>query len=477
MLVQSFSGIRGVYGKDLTEDIARRYAYVFNEFLKKKISNNQLFKKELFGNKPIKKKSVKEPLIVVGYDTRESSESLKGAVFDSLFNIIDVGVMPVAAVELAVREFEADGGIMITASHNEPEFNGFKFLDSDGAILRSKDSSQIIAGFKKISKLSEEDFLDNHSYKEELKVKVKRLRNRRDELISRYCVFLRDIVGEVDNNVKVLLDVNGGSGVVLNEIIAHLDIKNIKVVNDVLGEFKRKIEPNGESLGYLIDLINKNNAEFAAGFDCDADRVQILLKDGSLVDGNYLLALVVDNVLGNKKGVVVINDATSNVVKKVAEGYGCTVKEVEVGEINVVDEMLNLDSPVGGEGSSGGVIVSPSRCRDGILTLMYVLKIMNEGGKTLTELIKELPLYFNVQKKFKLDKKFDRNKVKSYYLAKGFKIQETGDSTGGLKIIIDENSFVWFRISKTEANLLRVIVDSDSESNCSRLLEEASSVI
>ena len=108
MLVQSFSGIRGVYGKDLTDDIARRYAYVFNEFLREKLG--------------------KEPRIVVGYDTRLSNNALREAVFDALFDIIDVGVMPVAAVELGVREFMADGGIMITASHNEPEFNGFKFL-------------------------------------------------------------------------------------------------------------------------------------------------------------------------------------------------------------------------------------------------------------------------------------------------------------------------------------------------------------
>jgi len=455
MLVQSFSGIRGVYGKDLTDDIARRYAYVFNEFLRKKLG--------------------KGPLIVVGCDTRESSEALKGAVFDSLFNIIDVGVMPVAAVELGVREFEADGGIMITASHNEPEFNGFKFLDKDGAVLRPEDSAEVIDGFKEISDLSEEEFLDKHSYGVELKGKVKRLENRRDELIDRYADFLVKVVAKVDNKVKVVLDFNGGSGVVLNGVIARLGLRNIKVVNDIPGAFKRKIEPNGESLGYLKDMIIKEDAEFAAGFDSDADRIQILLKDGSLVDGNYLLALIADGILSERKGIVVVNDATSNVVKRVVEGHGCSVKEVETGEINVVDGMLKHDSPIGGEGSNGGVIFPPSRCRDGMLSVLYLLRMINEKGKSLGELIKELPRHFNVQKKVRLEKNFDRAKVKDYYSR--YKIQETGGDSGGLKVVVDENSYVWFRISKTEPDLLRIIVDSDSKDECGKLLEEASSVV
>jgi len=455
MLIQSFSGIRGIYGKDLTDDIARRYAHVFNEFLRKRLN--------------------KEPLIVVGHDTRASSNDLKEAVFDSLFDIIDVGIMPVAAIELAVREYKADGGIMITASHNDPEFNGFKFLDKDGAVLRPDDINIVIKQFKNISNLSEEEFLDKHLYKEELKEKIKKVNKKNKDLIIRYSDFLKKIVGEIDNKVKVILDVNGGSGIILDEIIKKLGLANIKLINDKAGEFKRKIEPNEESLKYLKTIMKKENAEFAAGFDCDADRVEILLKDGSLVDGNYLLALIVDDILGKNKGIVVTNDATSNVVRRVAEKHDCEVKEVEVGEINVVDEMLKLKSPIGGEGSNGGVILPPSRCRDGILSILYLLKIINNRKKSLNQLIKELPKYYTLQKKIKVDKPIDRNKIKKYYLNKKYLIQETGDITGGLKIIINKNNFVWFRVSKTEPNLLRIIADSETESK--RLLAEACSLL
>ncbi len=438
MLIQSFSGIRGVYGKDLTEDIARRYAYVFSLFLKKKID--------------------REPLIVVGYDTRDSGDALRKAVFDSLFNIIDVGVMPIAAVELGVREFKADGGIVITASHNEPEFNGFKFLSNDGAILRPDDINEVISEFEK-TELSEEK-------------KENKIEDKHDELVEKYCEFLKNIVGKIDNKVNVVLDVNGGSGVVLKEMLDKLNLQNVKLINAQAGEFKRKIEPNKESLEYLKDIIE--DADFAAGFDCDADRVKILLKNGSLVDGNYLLAIIVDNVLERNKGTIVVNDATSNLVRRVAEKHNCAIKEVEVGEINVIEEMLGLNSPIGGEGSNGGVVIPPSRCRDGILSVLYLLKIINEKKKSLKELIGELPKYYTIAKKIKLNESLDKNKIKKYY--EKYEIQETGDETGGLKVIINKNSFVWFRVSKTEQNLLRIIADSESEKESERLLREASSL-
>src|SRR3989344_2853173 len=116
MLVESFSGIRGVYNKDLTEYTARRYAYCYYSFLKERTKN--------------------EPKIAVGTDTRQGSAELKKAVIDVFSFVIDVGIATTPAVELAVREYKLDGGVIITASHNEPEWNGFKFLDRDGAVLR-----------------------------------------------------------------------------------------------------------------------------------------------------------------------------------------------------------------------------------------------------------------------------------------------------------------------------------------------------
>lgn len=445
MLVQSFSGIRGIYGEDLTEGVVRRYVHVFRDFLKKKLE--------------------KEPLIVVSTDTRHSRENIRKAALMSLPSVIDVGIMPIAVVELAVREYKADGGIYVTASHNPPEYNGLKFLDSDGAVLRPNDIKTIIDEFKKLDNVEDEE-------KEDIEDKSK-------DIIVKYSTFLKKIIGEVKNNINIIVDVNGGSGITLKDIIDQLKIDNIKIINDEIGEFKREIEPNENSLRYLKEIIEKENAEFAAGFDCDADRVEILLKDGSIVDGNSILALIADDILSKKKGTVVTNDATSNVVKNIVEKYDCEVKEVEVGEINVVDEMIKSESPIGGEGSNGGVIIPPSRCRDGILSLLYLLKIINESDKPLNQLISELPKYYSIQKKVKINGSMDikslKDKIKEHYST--YEIKETGDDSGGLKIIINNDSFVWFRASKTEPNLLRVIADSKSKTESKKLLDDVFSIL
>ena len=228
MLIQSFSGIRGIYGKDLTDEVVRRYACVFNEFLKGKIG--------------------KIPKIVVGYDTRLSNKALKKAVFDSLYDIIDVGIMPIPAIELAVREYKANGGIAITASHNEPEYNGLKFLDKDGAVLRPDDIGRVIKNFNKKEKIT----IGN---------KKKTIVKKNSDLINRYSKFLKKIVGNADNKTKVLLDVNGGSGIILKGIINKLQLDNTKIINGKAGEFKRKVEPTENSLKYLKKVIKKENAD------------------------------------------------------------------------------------------------------------------------------------------------------------------------------------------------------------------------
>jgi len=459
MLVQSFSGIRGIYNKELNEDIARRYAYVFNNFLKK---------------------SNKNPLIVIGNDPRQSSEPLKKAMFDVFDNIIDIGIATTPMIELAVREYKADGGIIITASHNEPEYNGFKFLDKDGALLRPDDINKVIDDFNNLKELEETDFLNNFLYKEEKT--VHKIDKRHDELIDRYYNFLIKIIKKENieliknSNFKIILDPNGGSAIIAKDILEKIGIEVIGI-NMEYGKFIRQIEPNNESLSYLKNVIKKEKV-IAAGFDCDGDRIEILTENKEMISGQYVLALVVDEILSSiknpEKQIIVTNDVTSNLVKEISEKYNAKIKETEVGEINVVDEMLKNNSAVGGEGSSSGGIISPSRCRDGILTLIMILKMMEKRKKTLSEIIKDYPIYFSIRKNIKYNpEEHDKIKraLKEHY-SKKYKIQETGDITGGLKVLIDDKSFLWFRASKTESNVFRIIADSNEKEKCNKLLED-----
>jgi len=303
--------------------------------------------------------------------------------------------------------------------------------------------------------------------------------NRRAEAIDAYKKLLKGILRtDQIHGPKILVDPDGGAGILSKEIFEEFGV-NASYVNMQPMEFKRPVEPNAQSLRYLQQEIRKQSCEFAIGFDCDADRVEILLDDGILVSGNHILALIVEEILPkSKEKTVVVNDATSYVVKEITEKNQGTFKEVEVGEINVVDEMLRTNSPVGGEGSNGGVIIPPIRCRDGIATTLFLLKTLSTKGKSLRHLIKELPEYHYLREKLKIKNDFwnIRNKIKDYYINKGFRIQETGDETGGLKALKDD-SWIWFRQSKTEDNLLRIMIDSKDKGKAESLLAEARSLL
>ena len=452
-LVESFSGIRGIYGKDLTDSAAVRYAYSYNSFLKSKTKKNN-------------------PTIVIGMDTRASGIKLADSIMGILdCNFIDVGICPTPAVEFAVRHFNADGGIIITASHNEPYWNGFKFLNSDGSILGENDMNIVIGNSKA--------FRDFH------KIQERKILEKNSETVKKYTEFIfsilgRENIGRIKNSKqKIVIDPNGGTAVIAKKILEQAGVEVVGVSMNY-GEFNRTVEPTEDSLIYLKNIIDENKADFAAGFDCDADRIEILMGSGQLLSGNYILALVVDEILSNSKNprnqFVVVNDVTSNAVRDVVQKHGAKLKEVEVGETNVVQEMSKLKAIVGGEGSSGGVIMPPSKCRDGILTLLAILSIIAKKEKKLEDIIEEFPGYCNLKKKMEFDAtKHDKIKkyLKDYYSKKGLEIKETGGIKGGLKIITGKSSFVWFRASRTEGNVFRVVSESDDKKEAEKLMEEA----
>lgn len=467
MLVESFSGIRGIFGDSLTEEVAEKYAYFYVSFLKKKYKN---------------------PVIVIGSDTRPSSEILKNVLIEALnIDVIDVGIAPTAAVEFAVRHFKAYGGIIITASHNEPYWNGFKFLNKDGSILKEKDMGKIIEGYHRVKDLPLEDFLTKYSYKSKGKIKFKKIIKKHNELIKAYSDFIlkfikKDINKIKKSKIKIVIDPNGGTGIIAKEILEKAGVEVIGINMDY-SIFNRKVEPDEDSLFYMGNIIRENKADFGAGFDCDADRLQIMLPDNKLVSGHYLLALIANELFkeGAKK-VIVTNDATSGIVREVAEKNKAKLIEVEVGETNVVEGMKKNKAIVGGEGSSGGVIISPSKCRDGILTLLMVIKIVANKKAKLQEILNHYPQYCTIAKKIEFkQEKHDKIKeyLENYYSKKNKKITKTGGIRGGLKVHIDDKSFVWFRASKTEPNIFRIIADSDSKIKkikTENLLKEATEV-
>lgn len=435
MIVESFSGTRGIFNKELVE-LSKRYAFVY-------------------GNK------IKPKTVVIGTDTRKGCDEIKQAMIQALplCKIIDLGIAPTPVIEFAVRYFKADGGIIITGSHNEPEWNGWKLLQNSGAVLKAKDIAEVISEVKGVKEveLTKKEVVDKHK-----------------EAIDAYIDFALDLVGDV-KKFKIILDSNGGTALLMKELFEKAGVEAI-FINDKPGEFKRKVEPNAESLAYLKDMVKKEKADFAAGFDCDADRVELVTEKG-VVSGQLVLAMVVDYILSKKKGTVVTNDATSGVVEKIAEKHGCKIKEVEVGEISVVSEMERLNSPVGGEGSSSGAIVAPTKCRDGFLNILFILSLMSKRNKSLQEIIDSYPRFYTKITKIRCDpdKQTILRKKLINYFSKDNKIQLTGDETGGLKILFD-GSYLWFRASKTEPGVFRIYADSPDEKEADELLKKGEEV-
>ncbi len=465
-LIESFSGIRGIFGQTITPNFAKKYAFVFGNWLANKLG---------------------KPAIIIGCDSRPSSEELKKAMIESLVSlgckIIDVGVAPTPAISFGVREYGCEGGIYITASHNEPEYNGWKFLWRDGALLRPDQIKEVIEAVHKTKTLPGPKVVDKVAPKPKAEIV-----NRHKDLIQKYVNFVLDLLGKEavqaikKTKLKIVVDPNGGAATtVIKQILDGLGIEGV-YLNMGLGEFKRKVEPIEESLAYLVDVIKKEKADLAAGWDSDADRCEIVLSekflDSYVVSGNYVLALLVDSVLTDLEDargkIIVTNDATSNIVRRTAKRFGANVKEVEVGEINVVEEMYRLDSPVGGEGSSSGGIFPPQRCRDGMVTLAMILKLIAKQGQSLAEILTGYPKYYAKATKVKCDPEKQveiRKRLEEHFEKNGFKTQKTGDETGGLKILVTFDSFIFFRASKTEPGIFRIITDSPEKIETERLLK------
>lgn len=453
MIVESFSGIRGIYGNDLNIEIARKYANAFVKFLKL---------------------TKQKPTIVVGMDTRPSSEEIKKIFIEEFLlngcDIFDVGINTTPAIELSVRKNKADGGIIITASHNEPEYNGWKFLNNNGSILEPEDADLVISNYRKEINTT--------------KTEKGKIVDKTKQAIEDYVNFVLESVGEEwikkikIKKFKIVVDPNGGTAaVVIKQVMQKLGVilveKNMK-----LGEFKRIIEPNKQSLAYLSSVVKKEKADLAAGWDCDGDRVELIDNEGEMMSGQYVLALLVEEILSQNKqknSLVITNDATSGVVKETAEKNKAKIQEVEVGEINIVKKMQETNSPIGGEGSNGGIIIPPSKCRDGIQALALILRLMARKEKKLSEICGEFPKYYTMQENVRCDFGVDiiklRKKIKNIFTEQGYETKTTGDNTGGLKIIIDDESWIWYRGSKTENGVYRIITDSKSERKSQELLD------
>lgn len=401
--------------------------------------------------------------VAMACDPRPSSDMIKCAVSAGLMSmgvdVLDLGMVPTPALQLYVRNNpNVTGGMMITASHNPPEFNGIKCISADGTECSKEEESRIENLIERPPELP--------SWRS-----VGHLR-RIDGVAEEY---IDSVVSAVDHdailsaNLTVCLDCSNGSGCVTSpSIMKRLGVRAITLNGDPQGEFPgHPSEPTPDNLADLARLVVDTGADLGIAHDGDADRCVFITEKGEYVDGNCALALLARMMLEKKGGGLIVTPvATSKVVDDVTESNGGRIIHTAVGSPVVARRMMKDGGIFGGEENGGLIFSDHQYCRDGGMGAARMLELIAIKGK-LSLMLSELPEYHTIKKAYPCPEV-----LKSKVLDIFSKMIENGslDTTDGLRIDFDDG-WVILRPSGTEPKF-RVYAESQSRDVAERLSEE-----
>ena len=436
-------GVRGIANEKITPEFALKIGMAFGTMLKRE--------------------GRKKPLVVVGRDTRVSGEMLKNALISGLLSVgcdvIDVGIAPTPAVQWATKHFNADGGAVITASHNPPEYNGIKLLEPNGMGLKKEREAVVEELFFK------EEF-DRAKWWEIGEV-------RREDIIKDYIEAIKsrvDVEAIKKRRPFVVVDTSNGAGsLTLPYLLRELGCKVVSVNAHPDGHFPaRNPEPNEENLKGFMEIVKALGADFGVAQDGDADRAVFIDENGRFIQGDKTFALVADAVLReNGGGLLVTTVATSNLLDDIAKRNNARVMRTKVGDLVVARALLENNGTIGGEENGGVIFPDHVLGRDGAMTVAKIVEIFAKSGKKFSELIDELPKYYQIKTKRHVEG--DRyeivNKVAEMAREKGY----TVDTTDGAKVIFDDG-WVLVRASGTEP-IIRIFSEAKSEEKAKEYLE------
>jgi phosphoglucosamine mutase len=403
----------------------------------------------------------KNAKVVVGMDPRLSSPVLQNAIFTGLFStgvdVLDTGIVPTPALAYGVRETGADAGIMITASHNPPEYNGIKLWNCDSSAY-SPDQEEIIEGI-----IADEKYgrVGSQSVGKPKKA------NLRDVYIKG---MLKEI--ELEKKYNLVLDCGSGAASVISPVLLaefSSEIENINCTPD--GNFPyRAPEPTEGNLSELMDVVKKTGADFGFAHDGDGDRVAVIDDMGRFVAQDKLLALLALNELEKKKGAVAVPINTSKVLRDVVEGTSGSVVETRVGDVSVANALVQNDGIFGGEPSGCFIFPDIHLCPDGILGALKVMELVEVQGKKLSELVDSLPEYHMIRETRKVTVK-NKDAILNRYV----KILTGQEGVVNITEIdgtrVDfEDAWALVRASGTEPKI-RVTVEAESGDRAKKLMK------
>ena len=456
-LIKSISGIRGTIGGKPGESLSPvdvvRFTAAFGSILKKDHSDK-----------------ITNTKIVIGRDGRMSGEMIRNFVTSTLIasgiDVIDLGLSTTPTVELAVKMEKADGGIILTASHNPKEWNALKLLNSEGESISAE------TGAKVLDKAGKEDFSFVRADKlGTISTDESYLQKHVDAVVNYPLVNTKSIR---KRNFKVIVDaVNSTGAIYVPALLRALGVNDIILLNkEVDGNFAHNPEPLPENLAGLSKEVVKHNFNLGIAVDPDVDRLAFVCEDGSMFGEEYTLVAVADYVLSRKKGNTVSNMSSTKALKEITLKHGGEYFPSAVGEVNVVKKMKEKNAVIGGEGNGGIIVPDFHYGRDALIGIGLFLTHLAFSKKTVKSLRRSYPDYFISKNKIELENGFD---VKSIFekIKKKYKNHPV-NTEDGLKIEFDSD-WVHLRTSNTEP-IIRIYAESDfatkANNIASRLMQD-----
>jgi len=450
-LIKSISGIRGTIGgrpgDNLTPLDAVQFASAYGNWLQDKF--------------PGKKLSV-----VIGRDARISGAMIQNLVQNTLvglgINVIDLGLSTTPSVEMAVTGLNADGGIILTASHNPKQWNALKLLNEKGEFLSADD------GKKLLDIIAQNDF--EYAQVDDLGSMTQKSNGYIDEHIDAILALSEVNLHAIQQKgFKVVIDaINSTGGLAIPKLLDRLKVSYKCLFCDVSGNFQHNPEPLQENLSDIMQEVPQEKADLGIVVDPDVDRLALIDENGQMFGEEYTLVTVADYILSKTPGNTVSNLSSSRALKDISDRYGVQYYKAKTGEVNVVEKMREVNAVIGGEGNGGVIYPKLHAGRDALLGIALILSYLAESGQTLSELRQTYPSYFMSKNKMPVDKDFDLKKVISFFADK-YQDAEL-DTQDGLRIDFDD-SWVQVRQSNTEP-IIRIYAEARSQDKADKLAKD-----
>ena len=394
-LIKSISGIRGTIGgrsgDNLTPIDIVKFTSAYVRFLSEKNNGKHL-------------------TIVVGRDARISGELVGDIVEGTLLgcgaDVINVGLCTTPGTEMAVICNKADGGIIITASHNPKQWNALKLLNGHGEFLNDAEGKRVLA-------LAEQEDFDFPQIDNIGKVISRQPFN--DEHIKQVLALpLVDVEAVRKRRFKVVVDaVNSVGGIVMPKLLRELGCEVVELNCEPTGNFAHNPEPLPENLTESAKVIVREKADLGIVVDPDVDRLAFVSEDGTMFVEEYTLVAVADYILSNKVGNTVSNLSSSRALRDVTERHGGNYYASAVGEVNVVAKMKEVGAVIGGEGNGGVIYPELHYGRDALVGTALFLTFLAKKQMTMTQLRATYPAYYASKNKIELTPAIDVDKVLS----------------------------------------------------------------